>query len=133
MIWLRPQQEKISGSFSDYLRLIAEHKNKKMKICLKFPCLGLNENDTNEVKRSYHDDCLEKRKKYHFRKKYNYILANINSESSRVIFSPFFCLHPVGQRFLYPSKFCNHLKHSAQKLKKNIYIQLMFWFVKTVH
>ena len=24
---------------------------------------------------------------YHFRKKYNYILANINSESSRVIFS----------------------------------------------
>ena len=37
---------------------------------------------------------------YHFRKKYNYILANINSESSRVIFSSFFffffCLHPVG-------------------------------------
>ena len=35
---------------------------------------------------------------YHFRKKYNYILANngIKSESSRVIFS-FFRLHPVGQ------------------------------------
>ena len=32
---------------------------------------------------------------YHFRKKYNYILTNINSESSRVIFS-FFCLHLVG-------------------------------------
>ena len=51
---------------------------------------------------------------YHFRKKYNYILANINSESSRVIFSFFFCLHPVGQTFLYPSNFCNHLKHSAK-------------------
>ena len=48
-----------------------------------------------------------------FAKKYNYILANINSESSRVIFS-FFCLHPVGQTFLYSSKFCNHLKHSAK-------------------
>ena len=49
---------------------------------------------------------------YHFRKKknYNYILANINSESSRVIFSTFFCLHPVGQTFLYPSKFCNHFE-----------------------
>ena len=33
---------------------------------------------------------------YHFRKKYNYILANINSKSSRVIFS-FFSPHPVGQ------------------------------------
>ena len=50
---------------------------------------------------------------YHFCKKYNYILANINNESSRVMFSFFFCLHPVGQTFLYPSKFCNHLKHSA--------------------
>ena len=48
-----------------------------------------------------------------FVKKYNYILANINSESSRVIFS-FFCLHPVGETFLYPRKFCNHLKHSAR-------------------
>ena len=27
---------------------------------------------------------------------------------------PFFCLHPVGQTFVYPSKFCNHLKHSAK-------------------
>ena len=42
---------------------------------------------------------------YHFRKKYNYILANINSGSSRVIFSFFFCIHQVGQTFLYPSKF----------------------------
>ena len=50
---------------------------------------------------------------YQFRQKYNYIMANINSESSRVIFS-FFCLHPVGQTFLYPSKVCNHLKHSAK-------------------
>ena len=50
---------------------------------------------------------------YHFVKKYNYILANINSESSRVILS-FYCLHPIGQTFLYPSKFCNHLKHSAK-------------------
>ena len=50
---------------------------------------------------------------YHFRKKYNYILANISSESSRVIFS-FFYLHPVGQTFLYPSKFSYHLKHGAK-------------------
>ena len=35
---------------------------------------------------------------YHFRKKYDYILANINSESSKVRFS-FFCLHPMGQTF----------------------------------
>ena len=51
---------------------------------------------------------------YHSRKKYIYILANVNSESSRVKFSFFFCLHPVGQTFLYPSKFRNHLKHSAK-------------------
>ena len=48
-----------------------------------------------------------------FVKTYNYILANINSESPRVIFS-FFCLQPMGQTFLYPSKFYNHLKHSAK-------------------
>ena len=48
-----------------------------------------------------------------FVKEYNYLLANINSESSRVMFS-FFCLHPVGQIFFYPSKVCNHLKHSAK-------------------
>ena len=47
---------------------------------------------------------------HHFRKKlylYNYISASINSESSRVIFSFFFffCLHPVGQTFLYPANF----------------------------
>ena len=51
---------------------------------------------------------------YHFRKTYNYLLANINSQSSRVIFSFCFCLHLVGQTFLYASKFCNHLKHSAK-------------------
>ena len=49
-----------------------------------------------------------------FVKTYNYILAYINSESSRVIFSFFFSLHLVGQTFLYPSIFCNHLKHSAK-------------------
>ena len=48
-----------------------------------------------------------------FVNKCNYILANINTESSRVIFC-LFCLHPVGQTFVYPSKFCNHLKHSAK-------------------
>ena len=26
----------------------------------------------------------------------------------------FFYLYPVDQTFLYPSKFCNHLKHSAK-------------------
>ena len=36
---------------------------------------------------------------------------SIDSESSRIIFS-FFCLHPVGQTFLYPNKFCNYLKYS---------------------
>ena len=35
------------------------------------------------------------------------------SESSRVIFC-LFCLHPVGQTFLYPSKFYNHLKQDAK-------------------
>ena len=49
-----------------------------------------------------------------FIRKYSYILADINNESSRVIFSSFFCLHPVGQTFLWPSKFCYHLKHSAK-------------------
>ena len=62
---------------------------------------------------SSHPDTNPLRYLYHFRKKYNYILANINSESSRVIFS-FFYLHPAGQTFLYPSKFCNHLQHSAK-------------------
>ena len=67
---------------------------------------------------SSHHDTNPLLQLYHFRKKkYNYKLANINSESSRVIFSCFFffvvvvvvfCLHPVGQTFLYPSKFCNH-------------------------
>ena len=68
---------------------------------------------------------------YHFRKKNNYILANINSESSKVIFS-FFYLHPKGQTFLYPSKFVT-TRITVLNNIKNIYIQLMFWFVKTVH
>ena len=40
---------------------------------------------------SSHHDTTPLLHLYHFRKKYNYILAYINSESSRVIFS-FFCL-----------------------------------------
>ena len=56
---------------------------------------------------------------YHFRKKY--ILANINSESSRVIFFLFFCLHPVGKTFLYPSKFCDHLSTVLNNKKIFIY------------
>ena len=43
----------------------------------------------------------------HFRKRIytcDYILANINSESSRVIFSFFVCPHPVGQSFLHPQQ-----------------------------
>ena len=63
---------------------------------------------------SSHQDTSPLLHLYYFRKKYNYILASINSESSRVIFFLFFCLHPVGQTFLYPSKFCNHLKHGAK-------------------
>ena len=73
-----------------------------MQICCCFFFFLSNHHDTNPLLHLYH-----------FRKKYNYILANINSESSRVIFT-LFCLHPVGQTFLYPSKFCNHLKHSAK-------------------
>ena len=46
-------------------------------------------------------------------KKYNYILANIYGESSRVIFS-FFLSSSSGSNILYPSKFCNHLKRSAK-------------------
>ena len=41
---------------------------------------------------------------YHFRKKYNYILANINSESSRVIFS-FFVLIQWVKHFCTPANF----------------------------
>ena len=57
---------------------------------------------------SSHHDTIPLLHLYNFRN----ILANINSESSN-IFS-FFCLPPVGQTFLYLSKFCNHLKHSAK-------------------
>ena len=40
---------------------------------------------------------------YHFRKKYNYILANINSESSRVIFS-FFLSSSSGSNIFVPQQ-----------------------------
>ena len=39
---------------------------------------------------SSHRDTNPLLRLYHFRKKYNYILVNINSDSSRVIFSFFF-------------------------------------------
>ena len=41
----------------------------------------------------------------------HWLILTVNHQ--RVIFS-LFCLHPVGQTFLYPSKFYNHLKHSAK-------------------
>ena len=42
---------------------------------------------------------------YHFRKNYNYILANINSESSRVIFSLFFVFIQWVKHFCTPANF----------------------------
>ena len=42
---------------------------------------------------------------YHFRKKYNYILANINSESSRVMFSSFFVFIQWVKHFCTPANF----------------------------
>ena len=50
---------------------------------------------------------------YHFRKKNIYILANIKQWIIKGHIFLFYCLHPVGQTFLDPSKFCNHLKHST--------------------
>ena len=50
---------------------------------------------------------------YHFRKNiiiYSLILT-VNHQGP---YYPFFCLHPRGQTFLYPSKFCNHFRHSAK-------------------
>ena len=41
---------------------------------------------------------------YHFRKKYNYILANINSESSRVIFSFAFLSSSSGSNIFVPQQ-----------------------------
>ena len=41
---------------------------------------------------------------YHFRKTYNYILANINSESSRVIFPPFFLSSSSGSNIFVPQQ-----------------------------
>ena len=42
---------------------------------------------------------------YYFRKKCNYILANINSESSRVIFSSFFVFIQWVKHFCIPANF----------------------------
>ena len=54
---------------------------------------------------------------YHSRKKTNiiiyWLILTVNHQGSYFLLF-FFCLHPVGQTFLYPSKFCNHLKHSAK-------------------
>ena len=50
---------------------------------------------------------------YHFRKNIiiYWLILTVNHQGS---YFPFFYLHPVGQTFLYSSKFCNHLKHSAK-------------------
>ena len=50
---------------------------------------------------------------FYFVKKYNYnwLILTVNHQGSYI---PLFCLHPVGQTLLYPSKFCDHLKHSAK-------------------
>ena len=51
---------------------------------------------------------------YHFRKKsiiIYWLILTVNHQGS---YFSVFCLHPVGQTFLYPSKFCSHLKHSAK-------------------
>ena len=40
-----------------------------------------------------------------------WLISTVNHQGS---YYPFFCLHPVGKTFLYPNKFCNHLKHSAK-------------------
>ena len=70
---------------------------------------------------------------YHFHKKnLKYILANINSESSRVIFSFFFVFIQWAKHFCTPANFVT-ISSTVQNNKKNINIQLMFWFVKTVH
>ena len=62
---------------------------------------------------SYHDT-NPLRHLYYFRQKYNYILANINSVHQGSYFHFLLVFHPVGQTFLYPSEFRNHLKHSAK-------------------
>ena len=40
-----------------------------------------------------------------------WLILTVNHQGS---YFPFFCLHPVGQTFLYSTKFSNHLKHSAK-------------------
>ena len=62
---------------------------------------------------SSHHDTNPSLHLYHFRKKYNYLLANINSESSRVIFS-FFLSSSSGSKIIIPQQICYHLKHSAK-------------------
>ena len=54
---------------------------------------------------------------YHFRKKDNYILVilTVNHQESYFLFFFFFFLSSSSEsNILYPSKFCNHLKHSAK-------------------
>ena len=63
-----------------------------------------------------------------FLKKYNYILGLIFTVNHKASYFPFFLSSSCG-----PSKFCNHLKHSANKKYLCTTLQLMFWFVKTVH
>ena len=65
-------------------------------------------------------------------KTYNYILANINSESLRVIFSLFFVFIQQVKHFCTPANFVN-ISNTVLNNKNNIYINLMFWFVKTVY
>ena len=50
---------------------------------------------------------------YHFRKNIiiYWLILTVSHQGS---YFPFFYLHPVGQTFLYPSKFCIHLKHCAK-------------------
>ena len=52
-----------------------------------------------------------------------WLILTVNHQGSYFpfFFFFFFCLHPVGQTFLHPSKFCNYLKHSAKNRKNYLY------------
>ena len=58
---------------------------------------------------------------YHFRKKYNYILANINSESLRVIFSFFFVFIQWIKHFCTPANFVTIWSTVLNNNKKCLY------------
>ena len=64
---------------------------------------------------------------YHFRKKYNYKLANINSESSRVIFSFFFCLHLYNLCFGLSKLYTNI--QQDQKAKLDYHMSILFAYM----